>query len=139
MRAVLDTNIVVSSYLSSTGAPGRIRAALEQHRFDLVVSEPLLDEYTRALNYPRVVARHRLTAGEIAEQVDGIRRIAALVALADLPNVIPEGPEDNKVVATAVAGSAHYIVTGDDDLLRMGEYEGIQVLSPALFLAVLQR
>jgi putative PIN family toxin of toxin-antitoxin system len=138
MRVVLDTNVVVSSFLSSTGPPGRIRSALEDLRFDLVASEPLLDEYQRALNYPRVAARHQLSAGEIATQVNGIRRIAALVVAADVPNVIPEDPADNMVVATAVAGNVHYIVSGDDDLHRLGEYEGIQILSPTLFMGVLR-
>lgn len=137
MRVVLDTNVIVSSFLSPMGPPGRIRAALEQRHFDLIVSASLLDEYGRALNYPRVVARHQLTPDEIEEQVVGIRNVATLIVVAELPNVIPEDPPDNMVLATAVAGGADYIVSGDDDLHRIGEYEGIQVLSPTQFLAVL--
>jgi putative PIN family toxin of toxin-antitoxin system len=137
MRAVVDTNVIVSSYLSPTGAPAGIRAELEQHQFELVISEELLAEYRRALAYPRVAIRHGMSEAEIAAQVEGIRRIAVLVPLGDVPNVIPEDPPDNAVIATAVAGNASYIVSGDADLHRLGEHRGIQILPPALFLALL--
>jgi uncharacterized protein len=138
MRAVLDTNIIVSSYLSHAGPSGSIRAALEQQQFDLVASEELLAEYRHALAYPRIAELHGMRDSEITAQVAGIRQVAVLVPPAEIPNVIPEDPPDNMVIATAVAGNALYIVSGDDDLHRLGAYQGIQVLSPALFLALLR-
>jgi predicted nucleic acid-binding protein len=42
------------------------------------------------------------------------------------------------VLATAVAGGVEYIVSGDDDLHRLGEYAEIQVLSPTLFLTLMR-
>ena len=137
MRVVLDTNVIVSSYLSSVGIPAGIRTALEQRRFDLIASRPLLDEYRRALAYPGVAVRHGMDADQIGKQVDGLRRIAMLVDIHDVPNVIPEAPEDNMVIATAVAGNALYIVSGDNDLHRLGEFRGIQILTPAQFFALL--
>jgi putative PIN family toxin of toxin-antitoxin system len=102
-----------------------------------VISEELLAEYQRALAYPRVAARHGINETEITAQVEGIRRIAVLVPLADIPNLIPEDPADNIVIATAVAGGASYVVSGDADLHRLGEYRGVQILAPALFLTLL--
>ena len=137
MRAVLDTNVIVSSYLSPTGAPGGICAALEEHRFDCVLSEEVLAEYQRVLTYPRVAVLHQMSGAEVAAQIEWIRRIGVLVRLTDIPIVIPEDPADDVVIATAVSGGASYIVSGDADLHRLGEYRGIQILPPTLFLALL--
>jgi putative PIN family toxin of toxin-antitoxin system len=138
VRVVLDTNVIVSSFLSAVGNPARIVAALEQERFEIVVSEALLAEYGQALSYPRVAHRHGMTPIEIAEVVDGFRIAAILVPLTDIPTVIRDDPDDDMVLATARAGEASYIVTGDAELQQLGEYEGIQILNPAVFLALLE-
>jgi putative PIN family toxin of toxin-antitoxin system len=79
MRIVLDTNIVVSSYIVPVGAPARIMAAWRGEAFVLVVSTWVLAEYEHSLNYPRVRRRHGLTAEEIAQHVADIRELATLV------------------------------------------------------------
>jgi putative PIN family toxin of toxin-antitoxin system len=137
MRVVFDSNVIVSSFISPYGAPAKVRDAFYQDRFELVVSPPLLAEYRHVLAYPRVASRHGLSPADIDEIVEGFRQVSLVVELADIPNVIPEDPDDDMVVATAVAGSADYIISGDDDLHRLGSFRGIQVLSPAAFLLLL--
>jgi putative PIN family toxin of toxin-antitoxin system len=58
MRVVVDTNVVISSYLSLQGASHTILTSWQDQSFDLVVSEPILEEYGRAMKYPRVRKRH---------------------------------------------------------------------------------
>jgi len=48
-------------------------------------------------------------------------------------------PDDNRVLEAAIAGEADYIVTGDRDLLELGSYEGIRIVTPAEFVALLPR
>ena len=136
MRVVLDTNVVVSAFLSPTGTPAQILARWENQEFDLIISEPLLREYRRALNYERVAARHRMTPGEVEEVVDGFRQFAVLVEPTGALE-LPEDPDDAKVLECAVEGSAEYIVSGDAHLLRLHGHQGIAVLPPAAFLSVL--
>jgi predicted nucleic acid-binding protein len=50
---------------------------------------------------------------------------------------VSDDPDDDRVLEAAVAGEADYIVTGDDDLLRPGEFRGTRIVTPALFLAIL--
>lgn len=138
MRVVLDTNVLVSSYLNASGPPSQIRTAFRDRQFDVVVSEALLDEYSRVLAYERIAKLHGLSQAEIAEEIVGFAAASILVTPAEIPNLIPEDPADNVVVGTAVAGEATYIVSGDDDLHRLGSFAGIRVLSPAVFLAYLQ-
>ncbi len=61
MKVVVDTNIVVSRYLTPGGVVAPILAYWRQKRFDLVVSEPILVEYGRVLGYPYLRARHQMT------------------------------------------------------------------------------
>jgi predicted nucleic acid-binding protein len=52
-------------------------------------------------------------------------------------DVIPDDPQDNYVIECAVVAGASYIITGDDHLLTLGEYHGIQILPPASFVVFL--
>jgi putative PIN family toxin of toxin-antitoxin system len=137
-RVVLDTNVIISAYLNAGGNPASIRAGFREHRFEVVVSSDLLGEYEQVLAYPRLTALHGMSREEIRDQIEGIRRAATLVRLGSVPHVIQEDPDDDIVLATAIAGEAEYIVSGDEHLRRLGIYQGIRVVSPAAFVALLE-
>jgi putative PIN family toxin of toxin-antitoxin system len=138
MKVVLDTNIVVSRYLSPLGNPARLLTMWEKGVFDLVVSEPILTEYQRVLAYPRIRDRHQMTDEEIAAVVDGFRSFAVLVEPTVSLNVVQNDPSDNTFVEYALAAGAEYVVSGDPHLLRIGHYEEIQILRPAEFRLLLE-
>lgn len=137
MRAVIDTNVVVSAFLSPRGAPAHVFRHYHQDAFDLLVSQAILAEYQRALCYPKVQAHHHMDNQEIAAIVDDFKRAAVLVD----PHVRAEPPlkdeDDTIFFSCALAGRAGYIVSGDRLVQDVGEYKGIQVVSPSLFLNVL--
>jgi putative PIN family toxin of toxin-antitoxin system len=137
MRVVLDTNIIVSSFLVALGASARIIAHWRAGLFDLVVSPALLAEYEEVLGYGRIRRRHRMTPEQIAAEIADIRRFALLVEPQTVPSVIADDPDDDHVLACALAGHAHYIVSGDPHLLNLQTYQGIRILSPAGFVALL--
>ena len=138
MRLVLDTNVVVSRFLSPLGPPARVVEHWSAETFVLLVSEPILAEYRRALLYERVRARHGMSEQQVAEVIAGFRQFATLVVPQVALQVIRDDPADDKFLECAVTGGADYIVSGDTHLLRLGEYAGIQILSPAGFLMLLQ-
>lgn len=138
MRVVLDTNIIVSAFLVALGTPARIVAAWRAQRFELVVSPALLAEYEAALNYDRVRRRHGLSPEQIAREVQVIGEVALVVEPTNVLAVIADDPDDDHVLACAVAGEADYIVSGDPHILALREYQGIRVLSPRAFVAVLE-
>lgn len=139
MRVVVDTNVVVSSALSSLGYPARIfQLWNDEDAYILLVTEPILEEYRRALRYEHVRARHRLTEQELDELVDDLAESAVLVDPQGERPVIHEDPKDTMFVECAVAGQADYIVSGDRHLLDLKEYQGIQVMSPAVFAGLLE-
>jgi uncharacterized protein len=56
-----------------------------------------------------------------------------------LPHPVSRDRDDDRVLASAVAGQADIILTGDDGLLVLGEYKGIRILSPRQFVEPLDR
>lgn len=137
MRLVLDSNIVVGSYIVPAGAPARIVAAWRSGRFWLIISDWLLAEYEHALNYPRVRRRHGITPEQTARDIATIRELAILVEPADIPRVVPDDPDDDHVIATALAGEVNFIVSGDRHLLDLRDCLGMRILSPAAFITLL--
>ncbi len=137
MRVVVDTNVVVSTFLSPTGAPAGVLAHWQNQSFEWVVSDLLLREYHRALLYDRVAARHGMSTEEVAEVVMELRRFALVVEPQKNLAIIREDPDDDRVLECAVAGDPDYIISGDKHLLRLREYRGIPILSPSAFLAAI--
>jgi len=137
MRIVIDTNVIVSRFLSSKGTPAQIFEKWRVEAFELLVSEPVLSEYQKALSCKHVRACHKMTNEEIAETIRDFRKFAILVNPAEKLEVIKEDSDDNKFLEVAEAGGAGYIVSGDEHLLMLREYRSIQILSPAAFLAAL--
>jgi len=136
VRVVLDTNLLISLALSPEGRVARIRKHLAAERFSTVSSPQILDEYARALRYPRVAARHKLSGEQLDEL---IFLFAQEVVEPDAVVPICRDAGDDKFFAAALAGRVEYIVSDDPDLHDVGTYEGIRVISSGAFLAILEQ
>ncbi len=134
MRVVLDTNIIVSRYLTPHGRVARIVDLWEQGAFDLLISEVILREYVRVLNYPRLRPVHRLADAQLVEIEESFRELTERVEPDETPSVVEDDPDDDHFLACADSGAADCLVTGDPHLLKLGTYKGISILSPADFL-----
>jgi uncharacterized protein len=137
MRVVVDTNVVVSRYLSASGPPARMLAAWEHGTFDLLVFEPILAEHERVLLYDRLMPLHHMTPEEVSTVVSDFRRLAIPVAPTRTLTVVAVDPSDNRFLECAEEGGADFVVSGDRHLLDVSEYRGIQILSPSTFLLLL--
>lgn len=129
-RAVLDTNVVISA-LVFEGALARIRNGWKNSRFRFLLSAAVLDEYTRALAYPKF----RLTAGEIRSLIaDEILPFITAVKPRGIRKVVVDDPDDDKFLACAHWGKADFLVSGDLHLLALKHYGPTVILKPATFL-----
>ncbi|MBN1868935.1 putative toxin-antitoxin system toxin component, PIN family [Candidatus Sumerlaeota bacterium] len=142
IRAVLDTNVVVSSFLTASGMPSRIVRAWKSGAFEACLSQPLLDELAGVLCRPEILRATRVSADETAEFLDLIGKTAIF---APEPLAVPpvvaddpaDDPADDVVVATALVCEADIVVSGDHHLLALREYEGIPIVNPRQFLETL--
>jgi putative PIN family toxin of toxin-antitoxin system len=136
VKAVVDTNVAVSAAINPAGSPAEVIRRWRQNAFIWLTSDPLLDEIRSVFAWPRVTRHFAWDESEVRDFLAILLQGASVVDMGPSLNTARD-PADNRVLETAVAGGADYIVTGDDDLLSLGSYEGIEVVSPARFLAVL--
>jgi hypothetical protein len=137
LKAVVDTNVIVSAGLRSGTPPGAVVRAWIDARFEAITSEPLLRELETVVKGPRLAMRLAWSQSDTVSFIAGLRRRATIVAPTVSLRVVTEDPPDNRVLEAALTGQADYIVTGDQHLLELGEFEGVQIVTPARFVAVL--
>ena len=131
---MVDTDILVSALLSGTSLPARLIALWRQGGFDLLTSAEQLDELTRVTRYPKI--RMRLAPALAGRLVNDLRAVALLVTNLPTVTVCPD-PHDDYLLATAQAGAADYLVTGDKrDLLALRLHEGTRIVTVRDFLAL---
>jgi len=138
MRIVLDANVLVSALISRKGAPARLLEYWQEERFDVVISPAILQGLQRVLHYPRLQQRYHLPEEGIQRFLRLLRRQAIGVEPSEELAVIEHDPTDNRYLECALAGEVEMIVSGDHHLVALGEYRGIQILTPAGFLALLK-
>jgi putative PIN family toxin of toxin-antitoxin system len=134
MLVVLDTNVIVSSLLSTKGPPAEIIQRWEAEEFDVATSPLLLAELERTLAYPKVKKYLERSGEEISTLLKRFGTAASLVDPEPNVQVIKRDPDDNRVLECAKAAGASFVVSGDEHLLALKEYEGIIILSPGEFI-----
>lgn len=128
MRAVLDTNVLISGLLWR-GIPHECLLSAEAELYELVLAESILDELRHKL-----IEKFENTEEESEEILSGLRRCATFVTLTGRSGWVAADPDDDKFVESALIGHADVIVSGDRHLLDLGTVEGIPILSPRQFL-----
>ena len=136
MRVVLDTGILIAALITSGTPPDAIYRAWRKKRFELITSEWQLEEFRRVSRYPKL--RTYLKSADAGNLVNGLRREATV--LSQLPTVdLSPDPDDNPVLAMALAAHADILVTGDRrDLLALERVGSTRILSARQFVDELQ-
>ena len=137
IRAVLDTNVIVSGILSGPGVPGRILKTWLEDRFHLVTSRTILEELRRVLRYPKISRRHGWSDARVLEFVEDVASLAILSPGVLRLTVVADDPSDDRYLECAVEGEAGYVVSGDRHLIGLAQYEGVEILSPRAFVDLL--
>jgi putative PIN family toxin of toxin-antitoxin system len=137
IRAVLDTNVLVSAILVPSGIPARILLAAFAVVFSCFASEAIVGEVLTTLARERVQRKYRLDPARVSQVRDFLVSRPVLVPITASVQGVASHPEDDLILATAVSARADYLVTGDRQLLALGAYQGVQIVSPRDFLAIL--
>jgi putative PIN family toxin of toxin-antitoxin system len=128
MRAVLDTNVIISALFWS-GPPRRAVDLAVAGRFQVVTSAPLLAEIECVL-----AEDFRVPSKRLDDILADVLSYAEVVSPAQAVPVRVRDQADVKVIACAIGGRADFIVTGDRDLLALGEVGSIRIVTVRAFL-----
>lgn len=130
-RFVFDTNVLISAFLFSQSKP---RQALDQATVIgvIVLSNSVLSELEEVLYRPKF--DRYLTRERRQEFLEDLTENAQFIDVTEQINECRD-PKDNKYLELALSGQAECIVTGDDDLLVLNPWRGIEILTVQEFLA----
>jgi len=126
MKVFLDTNVLVSATATRGLCADVLRAVLASHQ--LVVSEPLFTELERVL-----LKKFGVPGNLVAELLETLKQDAHYSSPTSLPNIEIRDKDDVPILFSAVNGEADIFVTGDEDLLKLGEVEKLEIMSPRIF------
>lgn len=135
MRLVLDTNVVLSALLWG-GQPLRLLQAAVDGDIELFTSPVLAAELGEILVRPRFAPKLRKQGTSADAIVALYLEFARSLSPLAVPRVVPDDPDDDHVIACALAAHAEAIVSGDLDLLRLSQYQGIRILTVAQALSI---
>ncbi len=138
IRAVLDANVVVSAILSPKGIPAKILTAWRAEEFSVVVSEAIVSEIGRVLRYPKIKRHHRWPEKQMLTFLEDLAHLSVFTPGNLSLSVIADDPADNRYLEAGLEGESDYLVSGDEHLLGLGAYQGIQIIRPRDFLTALK-
>lgn len=135
IRAVLDTNVIVSALLFS-GPSSQLLSAWQSSRLQPVVSAQIFDEYLRVLAYPKF----KLTSAEIRGLIEE-ELLPFIETVKVPPSAVPtvRDLDDVKFITCAVTAGVRWLVSGDNDLLSLHRIKSVEIVSVATFLRHLKR
>jgi putative PIN family toxin of toxin-antitoxin system len=136
IRVVLDANIYASALMKSDGPPNQVlRSIIEGEKFELVISQDILDELERVLFYPKIYSRIGRTEKELFAWLDSVSMIShTVVPLHAYPPIVHDDPSDDIYMIASLESQSSYIVTGDQHLLKIRRFEHIQIFTAYDFL-----
>ena len=130
MRAVIDTNVLIAGLLWR-GAPYALLAQVRRSALYLVSSPALLAELAEVLDRPKfrsILNRAHTTSAQLLAE---LRQLVEAVEPVPLDQPVCRDPDDDEVLAVAVTARVELIVSGDQDLLVLGQFRQIPIVNPA--------
>lgn len=127
-RVTLDSNVYLSGFVFG-GKPKRVLEMAIDGEIEVAVSDPIIQEVHRHL-----LGKFGWSEPRAAEAVESIAEFAKHVTPTETIDTVPTDPDDNRVLECAVTAGSQTIVTGDDDLLRLVGFRGIEIVTVANFV-----
>ncbi|TAN54042.1 MAG: putative toxin-antitoxin system toxin component, PIN family [Betaproteobacteria bacterium] len=138
MRIVVDTNVVISGLLW-TGPPQQLINLARARKIDLYSSLLLIAELAETIGREQFASRIRAAGLSAAQLIEDYASLARVVIPAEIRPAVLDDPDDDQVLACALASQSDLIVSGDKGLRRLKVYHGMPIVSTADALARLKR
>lgn len=137
MRAVIDTNVLLAGLLWH-GPPHALLEQVRAGTVSLVSSPVLLAELADVIGRAKFDAILTRTNTSRERSLAEVRRLAEVIDPPALPQPVCRDPDDDQVLALAIAAKVELIVSGDNDLLLLGSFEGIPIIASAQAVSVIE-
>lgn len=134
---VLDTNVWISALIWG-GNPAEVVKAAENRRLRIFISEEIVGEISRVLEYPKLKQAYRGSGLGRTDLVEAVLKVSRFIKVTRKVNVVADHPADDKFIECALAARADYIVSGDRHLLKLARHERIRIMSVREFLDMLE-
>lgn len=130
LKVILDTNIIVSA-IGYGGKPSNILLLAFEGKIQAITSSVLLVELQGVL-----IKKLLLPLEDLELTIEEIKDKFKLVRPRKILHVVKD-EDDNRVLEAAVEGGCNFIITGDKELLKLGKFKNIQILTADAFLGKL--
>ncbi|HOO73406.1 MAG TPA: putative toxin-antitoxin system toxin component, PIN family [Spirochaetota bacterium] len=131
MKVVLDTNIIVAAYASRGLCNSLFELCLD--RCSVIISDFILNEVKKTL-----AKKLKMPDTNVTTVIDFLKEFCILSSYSRLAESVCRDKSDNEILALAVSNNAEYIITGDNDLLVLREYNGIPIVNPRDFWGIVK-
>jgi len=129
MKLVLDTNIFVSAFYWG-GNPQKIIDRIVEGADELYISNEILDEVAATMARPKFKTRPEI----IERYLRTIEKIGKKVFIAGKVKGICRDEDDDDKIECAILSGADYLITGDNDLLVLGNYRQTEFITAEKYL-----
>ncbi|MCX5830332.1 MAG: putative toxin-antitoxin system toxin component, PIN family [Deltaproteobacteria bacterium] len=128
MKAVFDTNVLIAAFLTE-GICAKLLIRARRRDFDMILCDGILQDFKRVLKKKFAASPHEMSEALL------ILSAAAQDIIGQTDPIVPicRDSDDDLILACARDAVADYVVTGDEDLLVLKDYEGISILNPREF------
>ena len=129
IRVVLDTNVIVSSFIKYGGNEWQILRKAVLGEIISVTSDEIIEEFVS------VISRQKFgyNKEKVNEMRNLITRASHIVVPGERFDIVKDDPSDNKIIECGVAGSADYIISGNRHLFNLKEFREIKIITPEEF------
>ncbi len=135
-KVVLDTNVVVSAAVSSDGNPAKIFEMIINSEIKNYTSSQIIEEIKEVMGRERI--KEALGDKDARFFIDTFEKLSEKIIPIAAYDEIKEDSDDNKFLDCAMAAGAEYIISGDGHLLKLKEFGGIKIVSPADFIGLIK-
>ena len=136
MKVVLDTNVLISGTFW-TGDSFEILKKIDMKEITLVLSKELIDEYKETIHSEEIIEKIENKNLIISEIIKEVIENALIVSPRTKFNIVKEDPDDNKILECGFEGKVDFIISQDNHLLKLKEFQGIRILKPEEFLKII--
>ena len=134
-RAVFDTTVLISAFIRPGGLADELLTLAAEGRFELVLSSAIIIETWRKLvSSDHIRARYPFSDERVHIFCLSLSQISADVLRSTKPLTgVVRDPNDDMIIACAIDGRADTIVSRDKDLLSLGTFRSVPIVSPEIF------